>query len=200
MFGNPLRVMIALKGKPIGSGGDEGRIFHASSFISPMWRIDHCNLRIGIGSVPLIEALHRTLHNVQVALPRTLVAGVTKQPNSHGPYATVELAFNHLEVWIGGPGKIVDVFSVEGDGFGSISVVAVAGLYAGCTDDVVLGRRDPDVIGAEVGEEFRHGMKLMAVPCAVPPHPDLGKPLSGQQEACVCSLCGLRLRGTSHET
>ena len=179
---------------PARAAGDEGRILHASSFVGAVRRIDHRELRVGIRPIPFVEALHAALGHVQVALPRTLVAVVGEQPNLDRTDAAVELIFHDFEVGIGGPGKVVDIFGVEGDGLGTIAVVGVAGLHARGADHVILRQRDLHVIGAEVGEELGHGVELMAIPSAVPPHADLGKPLSGEQEGALVAGARNHLR------
>src|SRR5208283_1634648 len=101
--------------------------------------------------------------------------------------AAVKLAFNHFEVWIGRPDKVVDILGMKGDGLAAVAIVGVAGRHAGCADYVALRQSDIHIIGAEVGKEFGRGVELVAVPCAMPPHSNLGKPLSGKQECALVS-------------
>src|SRR5208283_2853169 len=51
--------------------------------------------------------------------------------------------------------------------------------------DVILGQRDLHIKGAEVRKELGEGMELMAIPGIMPPHSDLGEPLSGQKEGTL---------------
>ena len=118
------------------------------------------------------------------------MAGIAEQADFHRPDAAVELVVDDLEVGIGGPGEVVDILGVEGDGLGAVAVVALTGLYASRADDVVLRQRDLHVIGAEVGEELGHGVELVAVPCSMPPDADFGKPLSGEQEGALVAGAG----------
>ena len=110
------------------------------------------------------------------------MAVIAEQANLHCADAAVEGLVDHLEIGIGGPGEVVYVFGVIADGLGAVAIVLLGDLHAGRADDVVLRQCDLHVVRAEVGEELGHGVELMAIPLAVPPHADLGEPLSREEE------------------
>ena len=93
-----------------------------------------------------------------------------------------------------GPGEIVDVVAVIGDGFCPIRIIDVADLHAAGADDLVLRYGELHVVDAEVGKKFCGRVILMTVPGSVPPHADLGEPLSTEQEIALPSGAGLGLR------
>src|SRR4029453_18358720 len=49
----------------------------------------------------------------------------------------------------------------------AVGLVAPISLATGCTHDPASRNGEPHVVGAEIGEEFRSDVKLMAVPSAV---------------------------------
>ncbi len=122
------------------------------------------------------------------------MAFVGQQANLYRTNAAVELTIHNLEIRISGPGKVVNVFGVKGDGFGSIGIIVCASLHASRTNDVALRQRDLHVVSAEIGKKLSHRVELMAIPCPVPPHADLGKPLSGEQEGALVASAGDHLR------
>src|SRR5438093_820629 len=90
--------------------------------------------------------------------------------------------FNYAIVWVGRPGEVVDILAVVSDRLGAVGVVAARHLVPARSEDVVLRDRQLYVISPEVGEELCGGVELVAVPGAVPPHPDLWEPLSDHEE------------------
>ncbi len=159
-----------------------------------MRRIDHRELRIRIRAVPFVKTLHAFFRRVNIRLPRALVAVIGEQPDFHWSDTAVELVLDDFEVGIGGPGEIVHVFGMEGDGLGTVAVVGIARLHTGCADDVILRQRDLHIISAEVGKELGHGMELMTIPLPMPPYSDLGEPLPGEQKSAFVSGAGDHFR------
>ena len=71
-------------------------------------------------------------------------------------------------------------------GRGAVAVVAWRVTTAGRADHPPAGGRDPDVVDPIVGEEFRDGVKLVAVPAGVLEHAELRKPLRDEEEVSDC--------------
>jgi hypothetical protein len=76
----------------------------------------------------------------------------------------------------------VDVFGMEGDGFGAVGIVRARNEIAARADDFVLRQREFHIEGAEIGEEFGVGVELVAIPGVLPPHADFWKPLADHDE------------------
>src|SRR5438552_10593209 len=89
--------------------------------------------------------------------------------------------FNYAIVWVGRPGEVVDILAVVSYRLGAVRVVAARHLVPARSENIVLRDRQLHVISPEVGEEFCGGVKLVAVPSAVPPRPDLREPLSDHE-------------------
>src|SRR5262249_39716214 len=85
------------------------------------------------------------------------------------------------------PGEVVDVVAVIGNGLRSIRVINVADFDPAGTDDFVLWHCEFHVVDAEVGEELRSRVVLVAIPSAVPKHSDFREPLPTQQEVTLPS-------------
>src|SRR4051794_15808000 len=84
----------------------------------------------------------------------------------------------------------MDIFTAEAQGPGAIGVRLFGGLNAACAHDIALGKGEVDVVGAEVGKEFRIGVVLMAIPLSVPKNADLGEPLGAHDEVAFVSTSG----------
>src|SRR5215469_7763191 len=72
----------------------------------------------------------------------------------------------------------------------AVGIVCAGDQVATCADNFVLGKRQLHVEGSEIGEEFRCGMKLVAIPLILPPHTNLREPLTHHEEvALVAGAC-----------
>src|SRR5579863_1516716 len=93
-----------------------------------------------------------------------------------------------------GPGEIMNVFRVIGDGLGAVGVVSTAHFDPCGPYDFVLRHSQLHVVNTEVRKKLCEGMKLVAIPGAVPPNPNLGKPLAAQHKVAIPtgSLQGFR--------
>src|SRR5271155_4492786 len=86
------------------------------------------------------------------------------------------------EARIGRPSEIVYVFGVVSVSNGAIRIAAPADFLSGRADDVSLWQSKLYVEYTEIRKELRGVVKLMAIPCSVPPYTYLGKPLSCHHE------------------
>src|SRR5580658_6658910 len=85
------------------------------------------------------------------------------------------------------PREVVNVVAVIGVGAGVVWIILLVDLHSAGADDLVLRHRELYVVDAEVGEEFRHGVILMAVPGSVPPYAHFREPLAAQHEVTLPS-------------
>src|SRR5207244_12948332 len=76
-----------------------------------------------------------------------------------------------------GPGKIVNIFSVEGDRLGAIRIVGRRYFYAARSNDLVLRHCQADVVSSEIGKKLCGRVELVTIPGALPPDTDFGKSL-----------------------
>src|SRR4051812_24509865 len=84
----------------------------------------------------------------------------------------------------------MDIFCACRVGSGSVGILLRRADHSRGAKIKVAGHRHVDIEGSEVGEEFRVGVELMAIPFAVPEDSDLGEPLSGQQEVALVTRTG----------
>ena len=78
----------------------------------------------------------------------------------------------------------------------AIRLLPAVALDAGCTYDPPFRHREPHVVGAEIGEELRRGVELVAVPAGViVEDADFRKPLGDEVE--VADRAGAR-EGARH--
>src|SRR6188508_1543619 len=85
------------------------------------------------------------------------------------------------------PGEVVDIVLVVMMGGRAVRLVPTIALDPRRADDPAPRQREPHVVGAKVGEEFRREMKLMAVPAGVLEHADLRKPLRDEEKVSDCA-------------
>src|SRR5208282_748661 len=64
-------------------------------------------------------------------------------------------------------------------------IIHAANLDAAGANYLVLRHRQLHVINTEVGEELRIEVKLVAIPGAVPPNSNLGKPLTAENKVAI---------------
>ena len=69
-----------------------------------------------------------------------------------------------------------------GERLGAVGIICAGDQVAARSDDFILWDGDFHVEGAEVGEEFSVGVKLMAVPGVFPPDADFREPLADHVE------------------
>ncbi len=179
MFDNNLRKFQTIEYPPRGSGRDERGIFHAARGKAAMGRIDHRNLRIRIRPDPFVKFFHRALQDIHVARSAAHVSGLHQEAQLYRAAANLHGVLDDLCPGIGRPGKVVDILGLKDKCLGAVRVGSFGCLHAGGADVEIGWQSQLHVVGAEVGEELRGCVKLVAVPGILPPHPDLRKPLSG---------------------
>ena len=74
---------------------------------------------------------------------------------------------------------------MEAERLCSVRVVRTRNLQTGSTDNLILWERQLYVEYTEIGKELSRLMKLMAVPCPMPPHADLRKPLRAHRKSSL---------------
>ena len=108
------------------------------------------------------------------------MCGLHQEAQLDGAHLRLIGALADLIARADGPGKIVDVVAVIGNGLRVVGVILLADLDSAGTDNLVLWDGQLHIVDAKVGEELGCGVVLVAVPRSVPPDPDLGKPLSAE--------------------
>ncbi len=76
----------------------------------------------------------------------------------------------------------MNIFGVEGERLRAVGIIRGSDEIAACAHDFILRKRDLHVERAEIGEEFRGVVKLMAIPRAFPPDANFRKPLADHVE------------------
>src|ERR1700747_592023 len=99
-----------------------------------------------------------------------------------GPRAAGPGIFNVGETRARTPGKIVHVFRVERKRLRAVGIVRRCDRIAARADDFILRKRPLYIERPEIREKFRRVVKLMAIPSALPPDANLGKPLADHVE------------------
>src|ERR1700733_1971546 len=82
----------------------------------------------------------------------------------------------------------MNIFSVKTKRLGSVGVDLLCGLNPARPHDVLPGEGEIDIVDAEIGEEFRIRVVLMAVPRAMPEDTYLRKPLAAHDEIALISV------------
>ena len=182
VFGDDFGSEQAVRHPPRGACRNQCGIFHAAGVTATVRRVYHRDAVVRIRPVPLIEELQSSFQRFDVARRRRHVTGRHQQVNFYGAVAAGPGIFDVREARARGPGKIVNVFGVEREGLGAVRIIDAGNLIAARADDFILRQRDFHVEGAEVGEEFRGGVKLVAVPGVFPPHADFREPLADHIE------------------
>ena len=98
----------------------------------------------------------------------------------------------HDVVGAGRPREIVDVLLIVAIGRGAVGVLVSFDLDAGRAERPTAGNGQRDVVDAEVGEELRARVELMAVPAAILQDAELREPLDDEEE--VADGAGARER------
>src|SRR5215469_15675753 len=88
----------------------------------------------------------------------------------------------------------MDVVTMVGEGLRSVGVLDFFHAHSACADNLVLGKRERHVVDTEVGEKLGGRVKLMAIPCSMPPDSHFGEPLPAQNKVALPAGAGLRLR------
>jgi len=170
--------------------GDEGGIFHASGGGVGLG-IDYGQCFIRIRPVPFLEVVESLARDAFVPLDLVPVRGLHQEAEFNGAHLGLIVSFLDLEARAGRPGEIVNVIAVIGHRLRSVGVRHIADLNAACANDFILRDCQLHVIDAEIGEELRRVVVLVAIPGAVPPYADLRKPLAAEHEIALPS--GARL-------
>ncbi len=179
MFDNNLRKLQTIGHPPRGIGRDERRVFHAACGKTAMWWVDHRNLRIRIRPNPFVKFFHRALQGIQVARSAAHVSRLHQQAQLHCAAANLHGVFDDPCPEIGRPCKIVDILGPKHKCLGAVRVGSFGCLHP-CGTHVEIGWQSHlHVVSAEIREELRGGVKLVAVPSILPPHSDLREPLPG---------------------
>ena len=155
---------------------DKGWIFHSAG--SPVSGIDHCKRVVRIWPKPAIKMVQRLLDDIEMALGLACVLLLQQQLDFYLMSRSCPPQIIHLnKSGIGSPGKIVDIFHPVLMGHCAIAIRLGRNLFAAGPNNIFFGRSQLYVEDAKVGKEFGVRMKLMAIPCIVPPHSNFGKPL-----------------------
>src|ERR1700693_2276701 len=112
----------------------------------------------------------------------------------HRTHAALKSVVVSLVVRTRGPREVMNVVSVVSDGLSPVGIVHIADFDAAGSDHFELRHGELDVVNAEVREKFRVCMKLMAIPGAMPPNADLGKPLAAEHKVAIPTGALQRLR------
>ncbi|GBD94426.1 hypothetical protein BMS3Abin05_02033 [bacterium BMS3Abin05] len=100
-----------------------------------------------------------------------------------------ERRFRHLEIGIGRPGKIMDIFRKKFVHSERIRHIAFHEL-PDCTHFEILWDKNRHIINTKIGKEFRCGVVLVAIPFAIFINADLGEPLSNHEEISIVARPG----------
>ena len=173
--------------QPPRAGREQHRVFHAARLALP-GGIDDGDVRVRIGTEPLAVVAQRRARRVEVAFRLAHVLGLKQEAHRHRRQALVAESLEPLHVVRARrPGEVVDVLRMIVMRRRAIALVAPPTFDAGGPHDPSAGDRQAHVVDAEVREELRRGVELMAVPARVLKDANLGKPLSEEVVIANCS-------------
>lgn len=112
----------------------------------------------------------------------------------HRPHAALKRVVIDQIMRARRPRKIVNVITVIGNRLRPVRIIHTSNFDAACSNHFILRHRELHVINPKVGKELRIEVKLVAVPRAMPPHPDLGKPLPAKNKVVIPAGPCQRLR------
>src|SRR6516225_8969286 len=130
----------------------------------------------------MVEAVQRSLERFEIPSSLPPMLRRHEQVNLDCAGAAAPGILDDPEVRVSRPGEVVDILAVVSDRLSAVGVAEARHFVPARSQHVVLWHRQFHVISPEVGEELGGGMELVAVPGAMPPHPDLGEPLSDHEE------------------
>ena len=129
-----------------------------------------------------------------VALGLAPVRGLHQEAQLDRPHLRLIHALPDFVARAHGPGEVVDVVAVIGQGLGVVRIADFSlDQHAAGADDFILRHRELHVVDAEVGEELGGGVILVAIPGSVPPDAYFRKPLAAKHEIALPSGARLRL-------